>query len=304
MLKWEKKLIAFLEKHMVLLAALLVSLIALYLRRANIWYHTEDCFYYFDSHEGNIQSALYYLIVKLVSHGFDLPLHGVKWIAGLADFGVAFLAVLICAGGPGKLLTKGTDDKIKLLALYAACLFVPTIYVRGCVWAQVDSVAMVLLLAAVCCKEYLGCKGKMPAMVSAVILAAIGAAMYPPFMLLIVLYCLYDKSENSCVVKYLWLAVAVIAVVIECLSSFAIGITWQSGMQSFIRWTTWHPLSGVRYTEVGEWMWQQLLLFAYSASVISLLAAFRKKMPYWLGIVVQLITMLCFSVALGWQYSI
>ncbi len=313
MLKWEKRLIEFLEKHMLILAVLLVSVIALYLRRGNIWYHTEDCVSYFDSHEGNIQSALYYLLVWLAGFLFELPLHGIKWIAGLADFGVASLAVCLCMAKPGALLEEGnllqktgrlipdnTTAKIKLVALYTVCLFAPTIYVRGCVWAQIDSLAMFFLLGAVCFKEYLGKKGLVPA----VALAAIGVALYPPFMLFVILYCLFAENGEAPCVKYLWLVIGVIAVVLELVSGLAIGISWQSGMQSFIRWTTWHPLTGLRYTEVGTWMWHQLLMFAYGMAVISLPCAFRKKIPYMFAIAVHLITMICFSVALGWQYSI
>ena len=91
MIKWESKLIGFLEKHMLLLAALLLSGIAFLMRRQNIWFYTEDYAYYFDMHPQNIQSALYFILMRMTGYVFDIPLHGIKWLAGLADFAVAIM---------------------------------------------------------------------------------------------------------------------------------------------------------------------------------------------------------------------
>lgn len=151
MTKIEKKLITFVEKNIILIAALLVMGLAFLVRRQSIWYHSQDYIHYFDSHEGNIQSAAYYLVVRLLSYGYDIPMHGVKWLAAVADFGVSAFCVLLCRQ---EMRMQGgaftSYDKIKLLLLYAGCLFAPALYLRGSVWAQIDSVSFALLLGALC----------------------------------------------------------------------------------------------------------------------------------------------------------
>ena len=92
MTKLEKKMIGWAQKHMLLLAALFLTALAFFIRRQNIWFYGTDYFYYFDMRRGNIQSMSYWLIVRLLGYVAYSPLHGVKWLAGLSDIGVAFFA--------------------------------------------------------------------------------------------------------------------------------------------------------------------------------------------------------------------
>ena len=86
MLKIEKKLLLWTEKHMFLLMAVLGAAVALYLRRTAIWWSSPEVVYYFDGHGNNIQSSFYFLVIQLFQHLPILPLHGIKWLAGLADY--------------------------------------------------------------------------------------------------------------------------------------------------------------------------------------------------------------------------
>ena len=300
MIKWEKKLIEYLEKHMLLLAALFISALALYLRRQNIWYYTNDYIYYFDMHENHIQTPFYYLLVTLAGHSGMSPLHAIKWIGGLADFAVAILGVLF-AGNIHSLKNstnqkEGRYEQIKLLLLYAAMLFAPVIYLRGCVWAQIDALAFALLLAAVFVWDCFGKKG----IVGAIILAGVGAALYAPFLLLVIWYCLCVKKEDG-LAKYLWVAVLAVTAVLELVACGMTAMDWQQGLLSLIQWTTYHPHTGVLYNSVGEWLWQQILIWIYGASVVSLLAAYRRKLPYMVVAVLQIVLTVCCGVALGWS---
>lgn len=295
MIKWEKRIIDFLEKHMLFLTVLFISAIAFLLRRQNIWFYTEDYIFYFDGHDKNVQSALYYLLVKLVGYGFEIPLQGIKWLAGMADFAVAFLCVILCKK-QGNISGKLIIEKWKLLLLYAACLFAPVVYLRGCVWAQVDSMALALLLGGACAWEYSDKRG----VVAAVILGAMGVALYPPFMLLAAWYCICVKNKEAVFAKYLWIMVAAVAVLLEILSAAAMGLPWKQGWLSFINWTTYHPHTGVVYKSPADWMWQQLLFFSYGTAVLGLIAAFRRKISVPVAIALQILLAICYSVALGW----
>ena len=90
MLKTEKKLIMWIEKHMFFLMALFAAAVGLYLRKAVIWWASPDASFYFDGHADNIQSAFYYLLVHLLQYLPMLPLHGMKFTA-LLMFAVLFV---------------------------------------------------------------------------------------------------------------------------------------------------------------------------------------------------------------------
>lgn len=300
MIKGEKKLIDFLEKHMVLLAVLFMSALALYLRRQNIWFYTDDYIYYFDMHDNNIQTPLYYLLVRGTEYSTMSPLHAIKWIGGLADFGVAALGVLLCGNiyslKDSMNQKRGNYEQIKLLLLYAALLFAPVVYLRGCVWAQIDSFAFLLLLAAAYVWDCVGKKG----IVVAAIFAGVGAALYAPFVPLVIWYCLCVKKEDK-LAKYLWVAVLAVVVVLEVTVCGMVGMTWQQGLLSLIQWTTYHPHTGELYNSVGEWLWQLLMRWLYGIAVVSLLAAYRRRVPYMVVAVLQIVLEVCCGVALGWS---
>ena len=57
MLKIERKVLLWVEKHMFVLLAVLAAVMGLYLRRGAVWWSSPDDGYYFDGHEGNIQSG-------------------------------------------------------------------------------------------------------------------------------------------------------------------------------------------------------------------------------------------------------
>ena len=266
------------------------------MRRQNIWFYTEDYAYYFDMHPQNIQSALYFILMRMTGYVFDIPLHGIKWLAGLADFAVAILCVVLCAGKYEKNVRKSGVDKIRFLVLYAACLFTPVVYLRGAVWAQIDSVALVFLLGAACAWEYFEQKGMIAAMLS----ASVGVALYPPFLPVVIWYCLVVKKEEMSCGRYLWLPVAGFAAVWEIISGLALGYSPKQSVLTLINWITYHPQTGIVYKSLGEWMWQQLLLFSLVGVIISLLAVFRKKLSLFTGIVIQLVFAVCYGIALGW----
>ena len=112
----ERKILTFVEKHLLLIGALFSSALALYLRKIAVWWYYGAASFYFDMHPNHIQTTFYDLVVRLLQYLPALPLHSVKWLAGLSDFGVAGLLVLA--------LGKEASG-LKRLAFYLACLYSP-----------------------------------------------------------------------------------------------------------------------------------------------------------------------------------
>ncbi len=318
MTKIEKKLITFVEKNIILIVALFLTGLAFLVRRQSIWYHSQDYIYYFDSHEGNIQSAAYYLVVRLLSYWFDIPMHGMKWLAAVADFGVAAFCVLLCRQKMGMQGGAFTSyDKIKLLLLYAGCLFAPALYLRGSVWAQIDSVAFALLLGALCLYRGVICrhagnqaaesqdapkqsaqweKGVVTAAkVGAVLLAGVGIALYPCAIVAAVVYFCYGYYHKRCSGKQFAIALTAVTGCALVCNGICGG-----GVQSFFGWMTYHPYTGEIYDNAADWLWNLLILGGYGLALFSGLAAFRKKIPYALAVAVQMVITVCYGSVLGW----
>lgn len=294
MLKIEKKLIDFLEKHMLLLAVLLITVIALLMRRQNIWYYTSDYIYYFDMHNKNVQSVFYYLFVVLTGYFAEIPLHGVKWMAGIADFAVACMCVFLCKkeiAGEGKLTEKA---KWKCVLLYAGCLFAPVVYLRGCVWAQVESMAMAFLLLALYFVKY------RENTIAACIAAGVGVALYPFYLVLVVGYILCTGKGKNSKILYRCLGVAAVAFLLNIVACLVVDVSWKQGIPSLFRWTSYHPYTGELYSSAADWLRQMLILGGYGAALLSGLAAFRRKIPYYAAVIIQVLAAVCYGAALGW----
>lgn len=284
MTRLEKKLIVWAQKHMLLLAALFLTALALFIRRQNIWFYGTDYLPYFDMHEGNIQSMSYWLIVRLLGYVAYSPLHGVKWLAGISDIAVAVLCVL---------LLRKHMKKLPLLLVYGACLFSPVIYLSGCVFARIDSVAAVFLMAATCLiqrnKYY-------PAMV----LMGIGMAIQPVFVIPAVIGYMILEKEKREPHSYLWMGAVAAALAIEIVCSVALQEKWWRGCLSFFRWMMYHPYTGEAYETAGEWLWQVLLISGYGLSLGSIPAAFCKKLSFVMAILLQFVICICYGVVQGW----
>ena len=183
MLKAEKKLLLWVQKHMYILMPLLVAAICFYLQRIAIWWGSPDVAYYFDGHEHNVQSKLYYVIVFLAQYLPQLPLHSVKWIAGLSDYIVALLCFLSVGAHKEPLKLKGTF-------YISICIFSPIVFLRGVCWAQLDSLAFAFLLGA-----FLVLKREK--YILAGILATIGSTLYPCLLLVVLVFLLMKHKETQ-----------------------------------------------------------------------------------------------------------
>lgn len=281
-LKIEKKALEWAEKHMYQLTVLLVCILALYMRRSAIWWTSPDVGYYFDRHGNHTQSSFYYVLVTLAQYLPMLPLHVMKWLYSLADLGVIVLGVLVIDRDWKKLSLK----KTLFLILF---ILSPVAYLRGAVWAQPDSLAFGLILAA-----YLmwnrGWRKR------AMILAVLGIAIYPCFILLVVGYLwLSDRDGDGKV----WICFTVLlagVLAVQGLSGALLGDTWQEGIRTCFRWMAYEPYTGVLYKKNGmDWILQIINVCGYGAAMTSALLAYRRRMSYMAALAVHLAVLLVYG---------
>lgn len=276
--KIERKLIEFVEKHMLVLCALFVSFLALYLRKVAVWWHYGAAASYFDMHENYTQTVTYYLLVRLSQYLPLLPLHSFKWMSGLADFGVAGLVTY---------LLGREADAAKRLIFFVACLFSPVLFLRGITWGQIDSVAIFLLLIGYAL--YTGKKsenGKYRRRLA--LIPAVCAVSLCPWLFLIVLLYLWRREERQ---QDFWCGILFLTAgifALQLVSALFLQIPWKESFYSLVRFLTYHPESGVRYDNAVEWMFEIACVYGPAASVLTMLAAGRRRFPYAGAILIQI----------------
>lgn len=281
MLNIERKVLLWVERNMLLLLVGLAALMGLYLRKAAVWWGSPDVGYYFDSHENHIQSAFYYLLVRMTQYLPALPLHSVKWLAGLADYGVAALC-LVAVGGHRERL------RIKSAFYLVICILSPVAYLRGICWAQVDSLAFAFLLGAFILWE----RGRKAA---ATVLGVPGIALCPCFLLLVLCWLILRREERR---EGDWLYFGILAAgscLLAGISSLLLGQGWTEGLLSCVRWITYDPCLGIAYKEPLAWVKQMVNLFGYGAAMASGIAAYRHRIPYGAALLIHLAVLLVYG---------
>lgn len=280
MLKIEKKLIEWIEKHMFVLQLVLVSVLALYIRRIAIWWNTDDIGAYFDYHDNCTQSYLYYLVVNAVQYLPMLPVHSVKWMSILGDFGTAFLCLL---------LVKESNEENVLLQVfcYTICLFSPVLFLRGAVWAQMDSVAVCLFLLGWLFFD----KRKKGA---AEIFMLLSALLYP-CMLVFVLCFLWKKRKEN--VGNFWITALgfLVAWLLFCgCAALSVERGFLTGLKNSVAWLLYDPVTGQSFATGLDWIREVLIAVGLPGSVIGGLVLVRHHRVSYFAVIVThfLITIL------------
>lgn len=281
MLKIERKVLLWVEKHMFVLLAVLAAVMGLYLRRGAVWWSSPDAGYYFDGHEGNIQSGCYHLLVRLVQYLPMLPLHTVKWLAAAADYAVAVLAVIAVGG-------HREGEKLKSSFYFTGCILSPVAYLRGSCWAQVDSAAFALLLGA-----YIvwGKGQKIPG----ILLAMAGIALYPP--LLVMVFCwIFFRRESFQREDYLYLGILFVGCcLLQGMAGLLSGRSWMEGLRSLTGWMSREPYQGTVYADPLAWGIQMGNLLGYGAAMVSGMAAYRHRISYGTALLIHLAVLLIYG---------
>ena len=278
-LKAEKKLLLWAERHMLLLTVLMAAALGLYLRRAAVWWTAPDAGALFDRHENNIQSSFFLLVVYAAQYLPALPLHTVKWLAGGADYVVALLFAAIACG---------QKEKLKHTFCFVVCLLSPVVYLRGICWGQIDSVAFAFLLGAYLLWE----KGKN---FGAVFPAILGAALYPGYFLVIFGWMLSRRKAFGRGDRLCFWGMAVGGIFVLGTAGVFLGEGWMKGLASGIRWISYEPYQGVMLQEPLAWGKQMVNVFGYGAAMLSGIEACRHRIPYAAALLTHLAVLLVYG---------
>lgn len=269
MLKIEKKLIEWIEKHMFVLQLLLVSALALYIRRIAIWWNPGDIGAYFDYHENCTQSFFYYLAVTAVQQLPVLPVHSVKWIAILGDFGTACLCLLLVR-------ERNRENLLLQVFCYSMCLFSPVLFLRGAAWAHTDSLAVCLFLAG----WLLSDRGKKAA---AGILLLLSVLLYP--CMLVFALCFYIsalwKLRKRGEKTGAWLSAAAgftaVWLLLCGLAALPIKRDFLTGLKNSVAWLFYDPVTGQAFATWFAWLRDILIALALPGSVLGSLLLVRRR---------------------------
>lgn len=264
MLKTERKLIDFIEKHMLIFQMFLVSALALYIRRIPIWWNTDDVAAYFDFHENCTQSALYYLLVRAVQYLPMLPVHSIKWISVIGDFGTAVLCLLLVRG-------KNRDNRLLQVFCYTLCLFSPVMFLRGVAWAQIDSFAVMLFLLGWLLWE------KNIRIVPGVCML-LSALLYP-CMLFFVFWFLWSRREEMKESTF-WignLGFLSVWLILCGLVFLPLEKSFSEGLKNSLAWLTYDPVTGQSFATGLDWVLEMLVTLGLPGSVIGGLEFVRRQ---------------------------
>lgn len=278
MLKIEKKLFELVDRYRLLLATLLVTLLTLYLRKIGVWWNYSHVSSAFDMHPNYTESSLYHLLVRGVQYLPILPLHSIKWLAGLCDY----ILVLLCVCSMGVTVKKWREREV---ITFIVLIFSPVLYIRGIIWGQIDSVAMVFLVLAYLLWEK---KWVIPAMIS----ATLACALYPCLLPVVVLYFFFTNAENS-LFFVVWILTD--TAVLLGFASLLLGNGFLEGVETIFRWGTYHVSDGSLFTFGADWLRQLLVLYGLPASVLMILLSLRGKISYKWSVLVQILVTIVYG---------
>lgn len=271
MLKMERKLLEWIEKHMFVLILLVVSILALYIRRLPIWWNPETIGAYFDWHENSVQSFLYYLLLQGVQYLPMLPVHSIKWISVIGDFGTAALCLLLVR-------EYNKDNGLLSVFCYSMCLFSPVLILRGCVWAQIDSLAVMFFLLGQLFWE----KDKR---LLAAVFALLSALLYPCMLVFVFLHLWgsgvgkrgAESAASAGLAPALW-ALGFLAVwLLGCgFTALPLGRGFAEGIKNGFAWLSYDPVSGKGFMTGLDWIMEMLVNLGLAGSVTGGLALVRR----------------------------
>lgn len=272
MLKKERKLLEWAERHMFVLVLLFVSLLALYIRRIPVWWNPENIAAYFDYHENCTQSFSYYLLVQAVQYLPFLPVHSIKWISVAGDFGTAALCLLLVR-------EKNKDNELLPVFCYSMCIFSPVLILRGCVWAQIDSVAVMFFLLG----WLFWVKEKK---LLAVVFVLLSTLLYPCMLTFAFWFLCEEKwgeKAEAGVSGSRWLkALGFLTIwLLGCgLAALPLGKGFAEGMKNGFAWLSYDPVSGQGFAAGLDWIMEMLVGLGLAGSVIAgLMLARHRRFP-------------------------
>lgn len=266
MLKIEEKFIAWINKHIELIAFAFVIFAAIWMRIVGRNYMGIDYHYSLYDIPGNCNSLLFRTFVGFImARWTDSAIIMLKILAYLGDLGVAFLTLL--------LLYKVKHGLKGLQALLAAtvCLLSPVSLIYSVSGMKIDSVCMCFILLGL----LLYLKKKMILSVSLMALSAfIYPAYWPIVIILTVCMSVYQKKKNE-----FGLQNCAALAVLFCLLLFS--VFWENlGAAHGYYWGkifVFNPAGDAVYSDIGTWLSGMCKIYGYFFAMFSLVLSLEYR---------------------------
>lgn len=292
MLKWERKLIQYIDRHLFMLVWILVTLIALFIRRSGLWHVSFDFgSQFYTDDPGYLHTPFYTMFIWLVSHIPVTPIRTVKMIISLFDFGVAAAAVVLIRDGVrcDGLRCEGVyrdglrteSNSVRLLVCYALLLISPVVIENGLTWIHMDSICFFAVLCALIARN------RNKNVMGWILLGAAAALQmqYGVVLIAAALYWLVRKLAGRAAGPVAGagsvaglaggpaagLAVFAGLNVIACIWS---GTDLLTGLYQLVNWLIMNPGTGEVFSSLTAWLAVMAAQYAYLIAVSTLIAVF------------------------------
>ena len=269
MLKWERKLVEFIDGRLIELAFIGITLIALFMRRDALW-HTgfdyEKSFY--PETAGYLHTPFYTFFIVLISFIPITPIRTLKWIIIFFDIGTAVGGIFLL-----KKVMLPSMERLTMFACYALLLLTPLSIENGVTWIHTDSICLCAVIGAV-----ILCQRKHD--LWAGILLGIAAALQMQYIIFFVAAGIYGGIKNRKILPGLGIGLGVVAAltVIGCLRT---GIDVRDSFSMLFNWLAVSPVTGELFNGILPWLDGMLRNFAYLIGMGAILFGFCKPKYWW-----------------------
>lgn len=288
MLKTEKNIIDWINRHMVHIALVFVFLAAGWMRAAGRNYIGID--YHFSLYDipGNCNSYIYRLIAGLLMAKWqDFAISLLKFWSYLGDFGVALLALLLLRGKQQML------EGLQIFLVTAACLLSPVSLIYSVGGMKIDSVCMCFLLTGLLLYQRGQIAPALPVM-------SLSAFLYPAYWPIVITFGIsmtIQQKRQKGFGKYTLTSLFVL-IILLIFSLFlenrdiAGGYFWG---KIFVT----DPNSGTYYADIAHWLLSMCRIYGYCFAMLALLFSFKHRKLRLPALILQLAVLML----VGWYQT-
>jgi len=285
MLKFEKKIIEWINLHMVPIAMMFIIAAAVYVRAAGIKFMGIDFHYALYDIPGNCHSVLYRNIAFAAMRNPELAVILLKLLSYLGDIIVAILVLILFLKEEQQLVS------IRSFLILTACLLSPVSLIYSVGNMRPDSVCMSLVLFGIILYK----KNILP---GAILITGVAAYLYPVYWPITTGLWIYSIREQYRKGKGFHKNIAVNGVVMCCLLLLNVMTEnqWQDNGYFWGKIFVYNPQTESFYVGVGEWLLKMLRLYGYVLAMGIMIASFRfRKLRIW-----ALILQILIVIYVGW----
>lgn len=288
MLKAEKKIIDWVNRHMALIAIVFVVFAAMWMRVAGRNFVGID--YHFSLYDipGNCNSYIYRTFVDLIMPRWsEYSIVLLKFVAYLGDFGVALLSLFLLRD------KGGTLSGLQVFLVSTACLLAPVSLIYSVGGMEIDSVCMCFVLLGMLLYQSGRILPAFPVM-------ALAAFLYPAYWPVVIVCGIFFTVQQAKLSGFHKSAAVppVIMLVLLALSVFLENKGIAGGYYWGKLFVT-DPNSGAGYADFGRWLLGMCRIYGYCFAMLTLILSFRRRRLRIPALVLQLLVLML----VGWYQT-